>query len=464
MTTALRKRLESLAPERVVTPGHPRYDTLRSLFNGAHDRRPAVIFMPLDGREIAAAVDAGRDAGLRVTVRGGGHNVAGSASNDDGLVIDLRLMRRVTVDPGLRLARVQGGATWNDVDNATARYGLATTGGTVGSTGVAGLTLGGGLGYLSRSLGLTCDLVRSYRLVTGDGQRREVDAERDPELNRLLRGAGHGLGAVEEFTFRLAPVTRVHGGRFVYPLRYASRVTAAFTELMADAPPELTCLLLLEPWGDPPVRSVVANVCYTGDDPAVVDRVRRVMSCAPPTAREFAPRSYLSMQASLGETDFGLRHYWSTCSVTAFPEELAGELAERYAAGGCGGAGEAGDDENIVIVTPLGGAVATPEEPGAIAFRDAAYTVLAMGIWRDPARDEAGREWARGIVRAARPWSLDGDQHVDYVNYASDPAERGRPGRAPGETHRALQAVRRRLDPDGVFGPVLPDTPVPVPA
>ncbi|MFD5784646.1 FAD-binding oxidoreductase [Streptomyces sp. NPDC126933] len=458
---SLRKRLEALCPHRVLTAGHPRYDEVRGMFNGMHDRRPAVICLPADGAEIQAVVTAGREAGIPVTVRGGGHNVAGSGSNDNGLVIDLRLMRQVTVDPEHALARVQGGATWDDVDAAAAEHGLATTGGTVGSTGVAGLTLGGGLGYLSRSLGLTCDRVRSYRTVTGDGQRRQVDADHDPQLNRLLRGAGHGLGVVEEFTFRLAPVSRVYGGRFAYSLRHAAPVLAAFGDLMADAPPELTCLLMLEPWGDPPARSVVANVFYSGGDQRVVDRIRSTMGgCAPLTGLDFAPRSYLSMQASLGETDFGLRHYWTTCSLSALPGDLAEGLVEQYARGGCGD----GVDDTIII-TPLGGAVSTPAEPGAISFRDAAYTVLSMAIWRDPAQDDARREWARGVTRLARPWSLGGDGHVDYVNYASDPVDRHRPDGLSDETSRALREVRARVDPDGVFTPVLPAAPaLPAPA
>ncbi|MFE7813373.1 FAD-binding oxidoreductase [Streptomyces sp. NPDC057433] len=267
-----------------------------------------MFVLPVHCAELGFVDLAAREAGTTVAVRGGGHNVAGSGSNDGGLVMDLKLMRGVTVDPVRALARVQGGATWDDIDAAAARYGLATTGGTVGSTGVAGLTLGGGLGYLTRSLGLACDRVESYRMVTGDGRRRWIDAEHDAELNRLLRGAGHGLGVVDEFTFRLAPVPRVYGGRFAYPLRYATPVMAAFTELMADTPADMTCLLMLEPWGDPAVRSVVANVFYSGGDEVVVRRIERMMACAPLTGKDFGPRSYLPMQASLGETDFGPRH------------------------------------------------------------------------------------------------------------------------------------------------------------
>ncbi|MFE1251634.1 FAD-binding oxidoreductase [Streptomyces sp. NPDC058741] len=459
MNPSLAERLEELCPRRVVTTGHPRYDELRGMFNGMHDRRPAVICLPVDSREIAAVVLAAREAGTTVTVRGGGHNVAGSGSNDGGLVMDLRLMRGVTVDPVRALARVQGGATWHDIDAAAARYGLATTGGTVGSTGVAGLTLGGGLGYLTRSLGLACDRVESYRMVTGDGRRRQIDAEHDAELNRLLRGAGHGLGVVDEFTFRLAPVPRVYGGRFAYPLRYAAPVMAAFTELMADAPADMTCLLLLEPWGDPAARSVVANVFYSGGDEAVVRRIERTMACAPLSGKDFGPRSYLSMQASLGETDCGLRHYWSTSSLTALPGELAEGLVDQYASGGCGDG-----VEDTVIITPLGGAVPDAEEPGAITFRDAAYTVLAMAIWRDPAQDDARRDWARGISRLTRPWSLHGEGHADYVNYASDPVDLDRPGRMTDDTSRSLQDVGRRVDPDGVFGPAHPAPSAPAPA
>ncbi|MEV6263594.1 FAD-dependent oxidoreductase [Streptomyces sp. NPDC051784] len=451
MNPALTRSLEEACPQRVVTAEDPRYDPLRRMFNGMHDRRPAVICTPADSHEIAAVVLAAREAGAHVTVRGGGHNVAGAGSNDGGVVLDLRLMRGVTVDPVRSVAHVQGGATWDDIDAAAARYGLATTGGTVGSTGVAGLTLGGGLGYLTRSLGLACDRVESYRMVTGDGRRLQIDAERDPELNSLLRGSGHGLGVVDEFTFRLAPVARVYGGRFAYPLRHAATVMGAFTELMAEAPAELTCQLMLEPWGDPPTRSVVANVFYSGADEAAVRRIERIMACAPLTGKDFGPRSYLSMQASLGETDFGLRHYWTTSSVTAFPAGLAEELVDHYAHGGCGDG-----VEDTVLVTPLGGAVTGAEVPGAVTFRDAAYTVLAMAIWRDPSQDAARRDWARGVSRLCRPWSLRGEGHADYVNYASDPADLDRPGRITEETALSLREVRRRLDPEGVFGPAHP--------
>ncbi|MFE3515212.1 FAD-binding oxidoreductase [Streptomyces sp. NPDC059166] len=451
MNPAVVKLLEEACPQRVVTAEDPRYDPLRRLFNGMHDHRPAVICTPADSAEITALVLAAREAGTTVTVRGGGHNVAGAGSNDGGVVLDLRLMRGVTVDPVRSVARVQGGATWDDIDAAAARYGLATTGGTVGSTGVAGLTLGGGIGYLTRSLGLACDRVESYRMVTGDGMRRQVDAERDPELNSLLRGSGHGLGVVDEFTFALAPVSQVYGGRFAYPLPHAARVMEAFAELMDDAPAELTCQLMLEPWGDPAARSVVANICYSGTDEKAVRRIERIMACAPLTGMDFGPRSYLSMQASLGETDFGLRHYWTTSSITALPVELADGLVDHYMRGGCGDG-----VEDTVLITPLGGAVPDAEVPGTITFRDAAFTVLAMAIWRDPAQDAARRDWARGVSRLCRPWSLRGEGHADYVNYASDPADLNRPGRIAEGTARSLLDVRRRLDPDGVFGPASP--------
>ncbi|MFI7705172.1 FAD-binding oxidoreductase [Nonomuraea sp. NPDC049480] len=427
--------LNDACPDRVIGRDHPAYDDVRLLFNGMHDLRPRLICLPRYVAELRAVIRATRDAGLPTAVRGGGHNVAGSAAVEDGLVIDLRLMSAVSVDPVARTAVAGGGATWSQFDLATTAYGLATTGGTFDTTGVGGLALGGGLGHLMGKHGLTCDNVLSYELVTAAGEVLVVDAERDPDLDWALRGAGHGLGVVSAFHFRVHPVGLLWGGCVAYPRAELGAAVRLFRDLMLGAPDELNCTLLLKRYGPTQVPAAVILVAYSGGDEEYRAALEKRLGEPEVLDWQLTFRSYLSAQAALGRLAFGLRHHWSGRFVDALPDSLADALAERF---------EAARYRDGILVEPLHGAVRRVDaESTAVPFRGAAFNVTGTAIWTDPAADEQQVTWARSVAAAAEPHSRWGD---GYVNYAST-------GDWAGKTTASerLTSVKRRLDPDGFF-------------
>ncbi len=235
----------------VIGPDHDGYDGARQTFNGTIDRRPAMIVQCRSTPDVVAAVQAARSAGLPIAIRGGGHSVAGHAVADGALVVDLREMRRVEVDPGRRIARAQGGALWEDVDLATTAHGLATTGGTFGDTGIGGLTLTGGIGFLMGTFGLTCDNLVRAEVVTADGSVVIAGEDGDPELLWALRGGGGNFGVVTEFEFAVHPLAPIQSGDISVPLEHAREGLAAVADLARQAPPELVMFV-----GGPTFESV----------------------------------------------------------------------------------------------------------------------------------------------------------------------------------------------------------------
>jgi FAD/FMN-containing dehydrogenase len=445
MDAQLARQLGAACDGRVVAPDHPAYDTLRLLFNGMHDVRPRLICLPRDRLELVAAIRIARSAGIATTIRGGGHNVAGSGSVDDGLVIDLRLLNRIEVDPRRLTATVAGGATWSQVDQATALHGLATTGGTFDTTGVGGLTLGGGIGHLMGRYGLTCDNVLSYGLVTASGDELTVDVDTDPDLNWALRGAGHGLGAVAEFRFRLHQVPVVYGGFVAYPGQHLSAAVRLFRQVMAGAPDELTCTLLLERYGPLQQPAAVISVAYCGQDEryrAGLDEALRSLTVAD---WQVTWRTYVSMQTALGRLPFGLRHYWSARCVGDLPDELVDGLVDRFLAGRwrdpC---------NDTILIEPLQGAVARAATGStAVPFRAARFNITGMAIWSPPAADADRVAWARSVAALTEPYNRWG---LGYANYASR-ADAGDLGvRTFGAAaFSRLKEIKKRVDPDNLF-------------
>ncbi|HKT03794.1 MAG TPA: FAD-binding oxidoreductase [Rugosimonospora sp.] len=448
--TVLADRLGSVCPDRVIVPRHPAYDSVRLLFNGVHDARPRLICLPRDARELAETIRIARSAGIATVIRGGGHNIAGAGSVDDGLVLDLRLLNRVEVDPDRRVATVAGGATWCQLDLATSLYGLATTGGTFDTTGVGGLTLGGGIGHLMGRYGLACDNVLSYRLVTASGDELSVDARTDPDLDWALRGAGHGLAAVTEFQFRLHPVPAVYGGFVAYPEPELAAAVRLFRQVMADAPDELTCTLLLERHGPAQRPAAVMSVAYCGDDDTYRSGLDKALRGLDVAEWQLCRRTYVSMQSVLGRLPFGLRHYWRSRWVDGLPDDLVDGLVDGFLAGRwqdpC---------NDTILLEPIHGAVRrVPGHLAAVPFRGARFNVTAMAIWAHPGDDAEQIAWARATGELAEPHNRWGS---GYANYASDrrPAPRAL---EPAAAHR-LREIKRRVDPDSVFGP--PVTPSP---
>jgi len=415
------------------------YEAARGTFNGMLDRRPELVTRPLDIEDIASAVGYASEIGLPVAVRGGGHGVAGHCVGDGSLVVDLRLMREVAVDPGARMVTVGGGTLWEDVDPACQRHGLAMPGGTFGDTGVAGLTLGGGIGHLSPAFGLTLDNLASVRLVTADGEVITASEEERPDLFWALRGGGGNFGVVAEFTFRLHPVGRLFGGAIVFALEDAPAVLRDWRDLMTDAPDTFQSFAQIfrnDPLGEGGVHLSITDL--DGADPGR-DFVERLIGDRTPQRTEVRPMYYPELQEIYARLPFGLRNYWSGRFLRELPDDLLALTVDKFAADGANGA---------VLVESLHGAPQrVPQDATAFTGRQARWDATYINVWGDPDDDERQIEAARSYSKALAPWALAGG----YMNYASEAASETLESDFGAETLARLRAVKREYDPTNVF-------------
>ena len=415
------------------------YDAARRCFNAWIDRRPAVIARCSGAADIATAFDFARSHALEVAVRGGGHNPAGHCVLDGGLVIDLSQMRGVEVDSEARIARAQGGSTWLDFDAATQVFGLITPGGVVGSTGVTGLTFGGGIGHLTPQHGLTCDNLVGAELVTPSGEVVHASADENPELLWGLRGAGGNFGVATRVDFRLYPLERVVGGMLLYVGEGVRDALRRFRDVAARAPRDLGCQAelglneALEP-------TLTVLPCYTG--PNGNPEELRLLRSAPGLVEDgVRAQSFLDQQRML-DTPYGVnRHYWKSHFVQELPDELIDELLACMATLDRPGS-------HVLLESLHGAPKDAGAELGALRFRNAAFNVSAMAVWQDAEQDERQVAWARETTKAIEPWALGGG----YANYAppDEPAERVRAAFGEDAFER-LQALKRRFDPDNVL-------------
>jgi FAD/FMN-containing dehydrogenase len=398
-----------------------------------------VIARCTGARDVATAFDFARTLALEVAVRGGGHNPAGHCLCDGGLVIDLSLMRGVEVDREARTARAEGGATWLDFDGATQAFGLVAPGGVVGSTGVCGLTLGGGIGHLTAQHGLTCDNLVGAEIVTPDGSLVHASEDENTELLWALRGAGGNLGVATRLDYRLHPLDGVVGGQLEYRGEGVRDALRQYRDAVAGSPPDLSCSA--EPGVDESgAPTLVVTPCYTGPDgdPAAVQALRSAPGLVDDSVRA---HGFLDQQR-LADPPYGAyRHYWKSHFVRELPDELIDELLERNVA--------FGRPPSQVLIESLHGAPKNADAPaGAVGFRQAAFNVTVMAVWNDPDLDGQFIEWARATAAAIEPWAVSGG----YVNYmqADEPIERVRA--AFGEaTFARLQSLKSRYDPDNVL-------------
>src|SRR5688500_9447093 len=394
---------------RLLRPFDERYEEVRSIWNGAIHRRPALIASCTGTADVLAALRFARDRGLGFSVRGGGHAVAGHALCDGGVLIDLSLMASVRVDPGTRNARAGGGALWSHVDRETQAFGLAVTGGIVTHTGIGGLTLGGGIGHLMRKLGLTIDNLRSCDVVTADGRLVVASADAHEDLFWGLRGGGGNFGIVTSFEYEVHPVgPTVLAGMLLYPMDAAGEVLAYFRDYVAEAPDEVGILGILrlapalpvvplELHGKPVVAIVV---CYAGaieDGEKEFEELRRF---ATPALDTIAPKPYLAHQAMFDAAlPHGRGYYWKSCSLPPLSNEMidvlirqAEKITSRFSA---------------MPLFTLGGAVSrVPEDATAFSNRNAQHIVNIVGAWPiddpDPQRHIA---WVRKSCEAMQPFS-----------------------------------------------------------
>ena len=428
-------------PPTTILPQHPDYDVLRASFNGMLERRPAGIVPCASTEEVVAAVRAANELDLPIAVRGGGHSVAGHGVADGALVVSLAGMRGVEVDPSRRLVRAGGGAQWQDVDAATTAHGLAVPGGTFVDTGIGGLTLGGGLGWLMPIAGLTCDNLVEAELVTADGSVVVAGPNGDPDLLWALRGGGGNFGVVTRFTYRLTPLRPIVGGRIRYPLRAAREVLARIDEIVATSPTALMPVLTAR--RDPDQGEVVGILfgIVDGSDPAPI--LARLRDGLPIVLDDVGPRTYGEMQEYSGLLPFGLRHYWKGHFIRALDGDLFAALARESAAA------DAPDSSFVMLEGLTGAGRSEPEGGAAFGQRAAAWNASALAIWTDPDDDAAAIGWARRIAGMLEPASLTG---AGYVNYspADEPADRVRAAYGD-ERWERLVAVKRRYDPENRF-------------
>ncbi len=422
-----------------LAPADPGYDAARICFNSLVDRRPAVIARCLGPADVATAFDFARVHDLQVAVRGGGHNPAGHCILDGGLVIDLSLMRAVEVDGDARIARAEGGSTWLDFDAATQAFGLVTPGGVVGSTGVCGLALGGGIGHLTAQHGLTCDNLVGAELVTPDGAVVHASSDENPELLWALRGAGGNFGVATRLEFRLHPLDTVVGGSLAFAGSGVREALRRFRDVVADSPRDLSCQVGISV--DESLTPIVGmSPCYTGS--AADPRELRSLRSGPGLVDDgVTVRSFLEQQRVIDSPYGQNRHYWKGHFVRELPDELIDELLRRVVA--------LGRPPGGILIESLHGAAKDADAPaGALGFRAAAFNVSVMASWHDAALDEESIAWARETAAALEPWSLGGG----YVNYmqADEPIERVRAAFGD-EAFGRLQALKRRYDPNNVL-------------
>jgi FAD/FMN-containing dehydrogenase len=423
----------------VLVEGDREYERARLCFNLLIDRRPAAIARCVDVDDVASALAFGQAQGLEIAVRGGGHNPAGHCAVDDGLVIDLSRMRDVRVDPEKQVAASQGGATWLDFDAATQAHGLVTPGGVVGSTGVTGLTLGGGIGHLTAQYGLTCDNLFAAELVTPAGEIVRASEDQNPELLWGLRGGGGNFGVVCQAEFRLHPLERVLGGRLEYEGEGVAEALRLFRELAIDGPREVSIQAQLSTDASLAPQLVVVP-CHTdsGEDPEALRPLRAV----PGLVNDGVRRQGFLEQQRIFDPGYGVdRNYWKGHFVAELPDELIDDLIGRITALGRLPGG--------ILIESLHGA---PKEvapaSAALGYRDAAFNVSVMASWTDPAHDEESVAWARETAAAIEPWSVSGG----YANYmqADEHLERVRAAFGP-DSFARLQALKSRYDPDNVL-------------
>ncbi len=433
----------------LLEPGAPAYDAARRVWNGMIDRRPALIACCTGAADVRRAVNFARQRGLRVSIKGGGHSVAGKSVCEGGLMIDLSPMKGVTVDPRARTARVGPGATLGDLDDETQAFGLATPAGLVSKTGVAGLTLGGGIGYLARRFGLTLDNLISADVVTANGEWMRASDRLNPDLFWGLRGGGGNFGIVTSFEFRLHKVgPEVLTAQVFYPIAEAPRVLRLYRELMAEAPDELACYALalnLPPeapwpekfWGK---ASIALVACYSKGIAKGRRLLARLKELGKPIFGGVQPMPYVALQRSFdaGMPD-GMRYYWKACNFREI-SDAAIETFQRHA-------NPIKGSLSIVGFEPMGGAIRRVD-PAATAFadREAAFALGIWSGWTDAGEDDEVIAWTRQFHNAMAPHSTGGV----YSNYLGEDDD-GRVKAAFGDNYERLQDVKARYDPDNFF-------------
>ncbi len=434
----------------LMAVGDEGYDEARSVFNGMIDRRPALIARCASPTDVAAAVKLATDTGTPLSVYGGGHGVTGAAVVDGGLCVDLRGLKGITVDASAKTARVEAGCTWGEVDAATQEHALAVTGGRVSTTGVAGLALGSGSGWLERSFGFVCDNLIAAEVVTADGRAVRASGDENPELFWGLRGGGGNFGIVTAFHLQLhdlGPI--VLGGMLLYPAAVGPELVRFYRDFMEKAPDEVgTGLAFIcappedfvpEPVRGQPVIGVI--VCCSGPVEAAEEALRPLREFGPPAVDMVAPMPYLAVQQLLDPPNpHGMRNYWTADFYDELPDDAVDALVAK--------ATQPVSPMTQIILVPGGGAIArVDDEVMAFGQRHSKWNIHYLSMWPDPSDDERNIAYTRELSGALKPWAAGGV----YLNFIGDEgSERVKSAFGP-EKFARLQALKDEWDPTNVF-------------
>jgi len=448
MDSATIEQLRERVRGAVITADDDGYDEARKVYNAMIDRRPRVIVRCADASDVMAAVDVARENQLPLAVRGGGHSVPGFGTVDDGVVADLSGMRGVQVDPGMRTARAEGGATWGGFNEATNAFGLATTGGIISTTGVAGLTLGGGIGYLARGFGLSCDNLISAEVVTADGRSVVASEDENADLFWAIRGGGGNFGVATALEFRLHPVKDIYGGPMFFELKDAATVLRFFREFIKDAP---------EPFGGFPAWQIAPPLpfipearhgepflafvaCWAGPMEDGERILKPLHDVAPVVAEYVAPMPYPALNGLFDALlPPGLQQYWKANFLSELDDaQIEAQLQYGPKVPTVNSTGH---------IYPINGAVhRVASDATAFAYRDAAFATVIAGAWPDPADNRANIEWVRDYYGASAAHAQEGG----YINFMSEDDQQRIKANYKGNYERLLD-VKRKYDPDNLF-------------
>lgn len=443
--TLVDERIGALAQEFsgvLLRPDDGDYDVARRIHNGLIDKRPALIARCRTPADVASAIRFARDLGLEISVRGGGHNVAGRACTEGGLMIDLSEMKAIAVAAEARSVTVQGGANWSELNAATGEHGLAVTGGAISTTGVAGLTLGGGLGWLMGLYGLAADNLLSVELVTADGEVLHVAADSHPDLFWALKGGGGNFGVATTFEFRLHPVAMVTGGLVAHPFESAREVLRFYREFTASVPDELSVFAgLVHAPDDPGMKLAAMVVCHAGTPDQAQADLAPVLEFGPPVMAEVGPMPYPVMNTLLDDAfPPGALNYWRSSFLRDLDDGLIGAALEAYAS--------VPSPMSAILFEHFHGAVTRiPVADAAVPHREPGFNMLVAGVWTDASETQANTAWARATYDACRPYLAE----RRWLNYLGDDEAADAVRAAYGPNYDRLVDVKRRYDPENVF-------------
>jgi FAD/FMN-containing dehydrogenase len=426
----------------LLRPEDPGYDETRKVHNGLIDRRPALIARCAGAADVADAVKLANATGLEISVRGGGHNVAGRAVIDDALMIDLGAMKGIHVDPVARTVRAQGGVLWRELNRETAAHGLAVTGGAISTTGIAGLTLGGGLGWLMAKQGLAADNLIGVELVTATGEILNVTDDSHPDLMWALRGGGGNFGIATSLEYKLQPLQMVMGGLIVHPFERAGEFLRFYRDAVSSLSDDLTVFAALVHAPDGSGMKIAGMIVFhTGPPDEAQKEIAPFLEWGPPVMTQVGPMPYFVMNTILDENyPKGGLNYWLSSFTSGLTDELIDTAIEQYASVPSPG--------TTILFEHFHGAVTrVGVTDTAVPHRREGWNLVIPSAWTDPADNAANISWTKETIAALKPSLLE----EQWLNYLGDDQGEDAVRRAYGPNYDRLVAVKRQYDPDNVF-------------